>query len=228
MQLLEAGLGLRSAIIELRRKDGPLRFVLFPMVHIAEPTFYTAVMERLRECDIVVCEGIHGKSRTVSALTSSYRLVKGGRFGLVRQHLDIASLGVPIVRPDISGDAFDHSWRDVPLTQRLLLWSLLPVYIPLTFLLGSRERLAKHLALEDEHGIGGRIEGTEEIDKVILDDRDRLLVDALSTIHDTRGDEPLKVGVVYGAQHMIAVVHGLSARYGYRPRSAGWLTVFDF
>jgi hypothetical protein len=34
--------------------------------------------------------------------------------------------------------------------------------------------------------------------------------------------------VVYGAGHVPAVVRALLARYGYRPRSAEWLTVFDF
>jgi hypothetical protein len=34
--------------------------------------------------------------------------------------------------------------------------------------------------------------------------------------------------VVYGARHMRAVVHGLSARYGYRPAGADWLDVFEF
>jgi len=36
------------------------------------------------------------------------------------------------------------------------------------------------------------------------------------------------VAVVYGAGHMPGVVHHLATAYGYRPRDAEWLTVFDF
>jgi hypothetical protein len=227
MQLLEAGMGLRSAVIELRRRGGSVRFVLFPMVHLGEPSFYEAVMGRLRDCDLVVAEGIQGRSRRVSALTLSYRLVKR-RLGLVTQKLDLGSLEVPVLRPDMTGREFDLGWRGIPLRHRLLVWCVLPVFIPVVFLFGTRARLAGHLSLEDDHGWGGRMEGFEELDKVIGSDRDRLLIDALAAIHESRGAEPLTVGVVYGAQHMIAVVHVMSARFGYVPRAADWLTVFEY
>jgi hypothetical protein len=228
MQLLEAGMGLRSAVIELRRPGGSLRFVLFPMVHLGEPSFYEAVMERLRGCDVVVAEGIQGRSRAASVLTLSYRLVKRGRLGLVTQKLDLGSLDIPVLRPDMSGGEFDLGWRGIPILRRLLIWLVLPVFIPVVFLFGTRARLAGHLSLDDDHGLGGYVEGFEEMDKVLGDDRDRLLIDALAAIHETRGAEPLRIGVVYGAQHMIAVVHVLSARFGYVPRAGGWLTVFDY
>jgi hypothetical protein len=38
----------------------------------------------------------------------------------------------------------------------------------------------------------------------------------------------IDVPVVYGAGHMPALTHELLRRYGYRPRTAEWLTVFDF
>jgi hypothetical protein len=228
MQLLEAGMGLRSAVIEMRRPGGPLRFVLFPMVHVGEPSFYEAVMEQLRGCDIVVAEGIAGRSRAVSALTLSYRLVRCGRLGLEVQNLDLSSLGVPVVRPDMTGAEFDRRWRGVPFLQRLMIWLSLPVFIPVVFLFGTRARLAGHLSLDDDHGLGRYVEGFENFDKVIRDDRDRLLIDALASIDKTRGEEPLRVGVVYGAAHVAPVVHVLSARFGYVARAAAWLTVFDY
>ena len=221
-------MGLRSAVIELRRPGGPLRFVLFPMVHIGEPSFYAAVMEQLRGCDVVVAEGIQGRSRAASLLTLSYRLVKRGRLGLVTQNLDLASLDVPVLRPDMSGGDFDLGWRGISVLRRSLIWVLLPVYILMVLVFGTRARLADHLSLDDDHGLGGYAEGFEDVDKVLGDDRDRLLVDALAALHETRGTEPLRVGVVYGAQHMIAVVHVLSARFGYVPRGGDWLTVFDY
>lgn len=228
MQLLEAGLGLRSAVIELRRRGGQVRFVLFPMVHIGEPAFYAAVTERLRDCDLVVVEGIQGRSRSASLLTLSYRLVKRGRLKLVVQDLELESLGVPILRPDMSGGEFERGWRAIPLRTRLVMWCVLPVFVPVVFLFGTRARLAEHLQLEDDHGLGGYLEGFEDLDELLVDERDRRLIDTLTTIHETSDGRPLKVGVVYGAQHMIAVVHTLSARFGYVPRAASWLTVFDY
>jgi hypothetical protein len=224
---MEAGMGLRSAVIELRRKDTPLRFVLFPMLHLGEPSFYEAVTERLRECDLVVAEGIQGKSRTASGLTLSYRLVKRGRLGLVAQRLDLQSLGVQVLYPDMSADELKRHWRRIPLARRLALWLTLPVFIPFVFLFGTRERLAGHMQLEDDHTMG-RTDGSDAMDRVLLDERDRLLIDALGAIHEAHGTEPLRVGVVYGAGHMIAVVYGMSARYGYVTRDAEWLTVFDY
>jgi hypothetical protein len=37
----------------------------------------------------------------------------------------------------------------------------------------------------------------------------------------------MDVAVVYGAKHMPAVARYLLAAYGYRPRDAEWLTVFN-
>lgn len=39
--------------------------------------------------------------------------------------------------------------------------------------------------------------------------------------------EPIEVAVDYGAAHMPAVVQGLGEQFGYRPRSAEWLTVIE-
>ncbi|HEX2313805.1 MAG TPA: hypothetical protein VHJ17_08735, partial [Thermomonospora sp.] len=107
------------------------------------------------------------------------------------------------------------------------LWITLPVYVPYVFAFGTRARLARALELDDDHGLGGYIEGFDEWEEVLVDQRDRLLIEELSAIHEEHHAEPLTVGVVYGAQHMIAVVHVMSARFGYVPRAARWVTVFD-
>ena len=67
-----------------------------------------------------------------------------------------------------------------------------------------------------------------ELEDLLVDRRDGLLVSTLDTIHSEHRTEPMTVAVVYGAGHMPAVVHHLAGRYGYRPREAQWLTVFDF
>ncbi len=48
MQYIEASvIGVRSAVITLKRRATPLRFVLIPMVHVAEPGFYREVVDYL-------------------------------------------------------------------------------------------------------------------------------------------------------------------------------------
>jgi hypothetical protein len=49
----------------------------------------------------------------------------------------------------------------------------------------------------------------------------------LCRLHDQRSGEDIEVAVVYGAAHVPVVVRGLMDRYGYRPRSADWLTITD-
>ena len=59
MQIVEVtDFGVRSAVLRLTRRDTPLRFEIFPMVHVGEAAFYDAVTERLRRCDLIVAEGI--------------------------------------------------------------------------------------------------------------------------------------------------------------------------
>ena len=94
----------------------------------------------------------------------------------------------------------------------------------------TRRILGRYLALDDlptrEQELAG--ESFESIDKVIVDDRDALLADALTSVHQQHSAEPISVAVVYGAGHMPAVAAMLVARLGYRARSAEWLTVFDY
>jgi hypothetical protein len=59
MQLIEAtDYAVRSAALRLARRDAPLRFEIFPMVHLAEPAFYAVVTDRLRRSDLIVAEGV--------------------------------------------------------------------------------------------------------------------------------------------------------------------------
>jgi hypothetical protein len=58
-------------------------------------------------------------------------------------------------------------------------------------------------------------------------ERDDRLLAALTRLHEQRCGEDIEVAVVYGAAHVPAVVRGLRDRYGYRPRSADWLTLAE-
>jgi hypothetical protein len=227
VQIIEVSvIGVRSAVVTLERRDTALRFVLFPMVHVAAPAFYRAVTARLSDCQLVVAEGVRGRSVVGSALTLTYRVFKYNRRRLVVQHLDYEALGIPVITPDMTAADFITGWRQIPARQRLLVWCLIPPITIAMLLLGSRRLLSRFLAVQwsaDEEP-----NDEDALHKLIVDDRDALLLRSLIAIHHERGAEPLDVAVVYGAGHMPAVVRALSAHLGYQPRSAEWLTVWDF
>ncbi|MEU2492792.1 hypothetical protein [Streptomyces sp. NPDC007883] len=74
MQIVEVtGDAARSAVVTMRRGGTPLEFVILAMLHVAAPAFHSQIRLRLRECDLVVIEGIRGRSARVSALTPAHR-----------------------------------------------------------------------------------------------------------------------------------------------------------
>lgn len=169
-----------------------------------------------------------GKPR---ALTLAYRLPgRGRRLGLVVQRIDFAALGVPVIRPDMTAGEFRRGWRSVPALQRMAILCITPPYALLIALLGTRRFIARHLGQEDLPGSADEQlrQSAGQFTELVLDRRDAMLVDALASIHEARCGEQIDLAVVWGAGHIPAVTHQLLARYGYCPRSAEWLTVFDF
>ncbi|HEY7488340.1 MAG TPA: hypothetical protein VH912_28110 [Streptosporangiaceae bacterium] len=235
MQFIEVGvLGVRSAVITLRRSGSPMRFVLFPMIHLGSPEFYAAVAAEVRECDLVVAEGQPNASRrrrlTLPGLT--YLLLRRYRRSrLVVQRLNEETLGPPVIRPDLNLAEIRRRLRRLPLFTWMNAWLAMSVRIPwvalFVLIFGPERFLTHHLALDDDAPPLSPDERWAAIHAVIVDDRDALLLDALTAIHEERGEEAIDVAVVYGAGHMRAVVHGLLNRHGYRARQAHWLTVFD-
>jgi len=232
VQLIEVSLtGVRSAAITLRSPSAAMRIVLLPMVHLGTPDYYQAVTALLADCDLIIAEGISGKSATVRALTLAYRLPARRRdLGLTVQDIDYAALGRPVVCPDMTARQFADNWRSVPLLQRLAILCAVPP-VALSFALtGTRRTFTRYLATDDLPGFtDARLrQALPQFTKVVLDDRDRLLVDCLESVLRSRREEDIAVAVAYGAEHMPAVTHELFERHGYRPRAAEWLTVLDF
>jgi hypothetical protein len=225
--------GVRSAAITVQKLNTPLRFLLLPMIHLGTADFYREVSDQLTRCQVIVAEGVGGDSVLTRALTLSYRTPsRSKRLGLVVQDINIQELaraGALILWPDLSGEQARRGWQTVPWVQRLAVFTLVPVFAVGMRIFGSRRVLGRFLATEDlptweDHAVR---EVFPALTKFIGDDRDKMLADALVSILTTRTDEEILVGVVYGAEHMRAVVKEL-ALHGYRPRSAAWLTVFDF
>lgn len=222
--------GVRSALVRFRSRGTALAFELYPMIHLAEPAFYEQVTARLRaSCDLVIAEGVEG-STAARALTRSYRGLAGHeRLGLVVQDIDFATLGVPVVCPDMTGEEFDDRWRRLPLRERAAMAALVPAYIAGMRLFGTRRFLARHLQLEDLPGDAEEesADFSPEVEDLVVHRRDRLLIDAVTHVHRARAGraEPFTAGILYGAGHMRAVTTALMD-LGYRPAGSQWLTVF--
>jgi hypothetical protein len=234
MQLVEVSVtGVRSAVITLEADGTPLRIVLFPMVHLGTPGYYRAVTDRLAGCGLIVAEGISQPPASVRALTLAYQL-PGRQYrnlGLTSQDIDYAALrGIPVARPDMSGREFRRHWSGVPVLERLAAWLLVPPIALAMALRGTRRTFGRHLSLDDlpsfqDEQVRQLAPG---LTRAILDERDLLLTDCLAGICRAHAGERMDVAVVWGAEHMRAVTRELHRRHGYRPRSAEWLTVFDF
>lgn len=231
MQIVEANdYSVRVAELRLKRPDSPMQFVLFPMLHVGSPAFYLDVTRRLRGVDVIVAEGFDGPSRAGARLTSSYRMMAADPgSGLVVQDLDVDALGVPVIRPDPTGVQFDARWRTVPLWQRTAMQALGRSVTTAQRLFGSRflrERLSQ-MSLDDLASDTEILtpDPVPDVDRVLLDERDELLVAALSRLHRHRSHEAVTVAVVYGAWHMRAVVNDFARPHGYVVHGGDWLTV---
>ncbi len=223
--------GVRVAELVLRRGEGPLRFVVYPMLHVGSREFYQEVTRRLATVDVVVTEGV-GRSRAVDSLTSSYRaLADDLRLRLVVQNIDYGSLPGQVICPDTPGEEFQARWRQVPGWQRAATLGLVGSVTAIQRIFGSLwlQRMLEDSSLDDlpsnEEIL--RPDLLPDVQRMLLDERDQRLVAALDELHEQRAGEAVTVAVVYGAEHARAVVNGL-ARHGYRVRAGDWLTVVVF
>jgi len=221
--------GVRSGVFTFRHRMSPLRFVVFPMVHLGDAKFYAEVETRLRAVDVVVAEGVHGRSPHARAITSVYRWLEGcERLDLVVQRIDYPGLGVPVICPDMNAAEFDRAWRQVPLRQSVPFTALSHVVGLGLRLFATRRFIAGFLGIDDLPSADEVLygDGWAAVDAVVVEARDRRLVEYLEATHDQLGDLPSTVAVVYGAHHVRAIVRALF-RLGYRAVDSEWLTVFE-
>jgi hypothetical protein len=220
-------MGVRSAVLRCIRAATPLRFTIYPMIHLGEPAFYADISRRLRDHDLIVAEGIQGADRSVRNLTRAYRLAGGDRLGLVEQTRKVVEVGVPVLWADMTGEDFGRRWREVPLAERAVAAGAAPLAGIYLRLFGSREFLARHLRVDDDTAIDSW-RPDSGLDRLVCDRREALLVSALEDIDTQRRDEPIDVAIVYGAAHVLPVVRYLKAALGYVVRAAEWVRVFDY
>lgn len=231
MQIIEHSVvGTRSAVLRLRRSGTPLQFVVFPMIHVGSPQFYAAVTDRLRACELIVVEGVRGRSPLLWAITLTYRIMPANkRTGLVVQNIPYRSLGKELINPDVSAVEFARSWRAMPLRHRLLMWCLMPYLAVVQLVGGTRRLLCPEVEVNDlpspiDEALADD-DFAEHFDRTFSGDRDERLLAALTEVVLTRASERIDVAVVYGAGHVPVIVRGLMDRHGFRPYAADWLTV---
>lgn len=219
MQFIESSIvGVRSAVLTLARRASPMRFQLFPMVHIGERSFYDQVTTRLGNCAIIVAEGV------TKGFTPMQDRMSRVRFDdLVDQNvaLDIDALGVPVFweytprPPESRGERLGATAMDSvdAIVLRLLGRYGDPLRMP------SLDEADDH----DDRWVDGRA-GKWLRDRIV-DRRDDALKRRLTALHEEHHARPFTVAVVYGAAHMPAVVEHLRGEYGYYVKDAEWLVV---
>jgi len=232
MQFIEKNsLNVRSAVYHLKKDNAGLEFVLFPMIHVGSKEFYDEVSRRLAACDLILAEGVNSKKANL--LTFSYRIVKKiRRMDLVTQQeaMKVSRFREKIINSDMEGSAFDERWSSLPLSLKAQLFLFIPIYVVYLFLFGTRETLAENIALEDlpsSDEILLQDESFEKLDALLVDERDRKLIDSIEKLHDASRQDKKVVGVVYGAMHIRNAISFLLHKLNYRVAKAEWVTVFD-
>jgi hypothetical protein len=231
MQLLESShLGVRSARLTFQSTASTVEITLFPMVHLGEAALYEAAYRDVSTHDAVLTEGV--RSPVAKRITRSYRWIEGSdRIGLVVQPRlrSWPSMSAKIIHADLSTDEFELHWRKVPLHLKALLYAGAPLYALYRRWFGTRASLADRLALDDLPSRDEVLSWTPEmvvLDDAILTERDKRLVAVLGDYLDAPAARPRRLAVVYGAQHMRAVIKELTQR-SFRCVDSRWMTVFS-
>ena len=228
MQLIEtSAFGVRNANWKFESKHHNITFLLFPMVHVAQPEFYACVSERLRRCDHILYEGV--RSHKAKRLTQSYlQMTKNPRLGLVSQsQMDLKHCKDRLLHADIQGESFDEQWENLPRRTRILIAFLAPMTGFYLRHFGTMSMLAQHLSLEDMKSRDELLtDSLEDLDGLLLDKRDVILTEAIENCIATSTQDQTCVGVLYGAEHMRAVIWHLTKRHNFYAAKADWIKVF--
>ena len=229
MQIIESTVfGVRSAFMKLNAgENGPTIF-LFPMIHIADKSFYDVAIDRCEQCDLVLAEGVKGKS--MSLLTSSYRyFAKNKKVGLVLQSDIMAGDKVAhFVNSDVSAEKFNQKWSNVSFVSKLTILSLSPLVGLYLRFFGTREMIAKHLSVEDLEGRDNLLDQDDHFAKfreVALHWRDQEFIKLLDGTLTKYQNQKENIGIVFGASHMRAIIRHLVNEKSYKITHAEWVDV---
>ena len=225
MQIVESSfIGLRSARIELASDTCKTRITLFPMAHVGESAFFEQVASDALAHDLVLIEGVGG--RVARRLTRVYRWAGVSRLGLMQQPK--LAVGGHVRNADLSSEAFEQQWAKVPFATRVLYTCdacLRGIWIRLT---GSRERLARHLIVDDLTSREDHLAGAGKNAPILwalIGARDACVINHLdAALHQNAHN---RIAVVFGASHIPALLRHLSDAHNYAPTDNTWMTVFS-
>ncbi len=229
MQFLESSyIGLRSAFHCLESDQASPKFVVIPMVHIGDKSFYQEVSRRLRDCHAIIHEGVPGfRSRL---LTQAYQITTKRRaLSLVQQRKEVRlnDFTARKIHADVSHKVFTASWRTLPWLHQVGLLILAPLYGCWTYLFASRESISKRRSrdsLSNAYSLR-KPDAIVAIKDVMVTERDKHIVSQIERyIEDNRSSNEI-AAILFGAGHMPAITAHLSERYGYVSKKAEWVSV---
>lgn len=230
MQFIEnSSFGVRSSILSLACKSVPLKFILFPMMHIGEPSYYGQIAETLSTCDVIVYEGV--QSKTSKIITSSYRQFAQNRdCGLTTQNeaLDMESLGAELIHADMSGNEFDREWSNLPFAMRLSVILFTPLLGIVLKLFGDKILLSVSGDVNDLPDRSAVLNPDDPFSGLIIKKRDKELLKRLDNVFREKRSKNQTIGIVYGAKHMPAVAGYLINNLGYYVQDARWVNIATF
>jgi hypothetical protein len=200
------------------------------MLHVGEQAYYDNVQQRLTTCDAIFIEGM--RSRHANRLAAALMLLERHRrlqqCGLVFQGdgLDLRALQDRAIYPDLPADAFDVGWLNIPWTDWLLFFCLVPVVAVALWFVDPKATIARSMQLDDLPSRREVFMAGDPLDALIIDTRDASLVQHLTHYEAEHRADNLLVAILYGARHMRAVTHFLMERLHYQVADSEWLTVF--
>lgn len=231
LQIVErSDLEVRAVIYRFASPECALEFELFPMIHVAAPGFYDSVRQRLKECDVVLYEGVSGARTAIATL--SYRwMARRARLGLVYQGdaLPRRQIQTRWIHADVSASQLTQFLVEAPLWQRLAVYVGAPLLGVYRYLTATRTSIARSLEVTDLSP-EDRLPPEDDLDALydaILGRRDGHLIACVLRLHREHRASRMRAGVLYGAAHIPIVIRLLQQKLGYRVQRADWVTVFE-
>jgi hypothetical protein len=239
MQFTESSIiGLRSAVTTLTHPATPLKFILFPMVHVAEQQFYDEVAARARLCQLIVAEGVPLEFVPAQEWMARHRrgpfVDQGAALRLQELGVRVYWEAVPGNRPGDGPGVRDgyrsgnrpKSPREKPISRVADVVGAATLGLARRFV-DPRTLPGIDQAEEYDESVenltGGWFARNFEYNARTV--RDARLIRLLDEIHRDRATEQATAGVVFGAAHMPAAASHLCGKLGYIASSSEWLTV---
>lgn len=227
MQFLESSaLGLRAGVYELKSPKNDLEFTIFPMIHIGDPEYYSNIKSYLMDCDNIIYEGVN--SRKVWLMTQSYKIITRKKsLNLVTQKeaLNLKELPINLIHGDVTNSQFNSSWKNIPFYYKSLLLVIAPLYGIYSYLTSTRETIAKGHTVDDNTAFNNLPTNKASIAhrEAIRGSRDKQLIRTVEKHINKLGHTKSRTAIIYGANHMPAVMHFLTQECNYKVKKSEWI-----